>query len=59
MVDEVEVVIRGVELVAGKAKVIGVETVVGGGRAASAVRSRPWSVWVCHRLPSCHVDGLV
>ena len=44
MADGVEVVVLGVkELVAGKAKVVGVAAVVGGGREAGAVRSRSLS----------------
>ena len=58
MADGVEVVVRGVKgLLAGKAKVVGVAVVVGGGMEAIVVRSRALSEWVCCRLPSCQVAG--
>ena len=52
MIDGVEVVVRGV-----KELFTGVAAVVGGGREASAVRSRCLYEWVCRRLPSCQMAG--
>ena len=48
--------VRGMkELVAWKAKIVGVAAVVGGDGEASAVQNRSLSERVCRRLPPCQV----